>query len=83
MNVQTMAQKAAGNGFLPALIANEEPEGFRESLWDAIELLRADYTSMKLLRKEFSPSTACFPAFGHFCRIPQKVRGDTAVMYGL
>src|SRR5579859_2616839 len=60
MNVQTIAQRAQGNGFLSAVIANYEPEGFRESLWDAIELLRADYTAMKLLCKEFPLPTACF-----------------------
>ena len=60
MNVQTLAQKAEGSGFLSAVIANYEPEGCRESLWDAIELLRADYTAMKLLCKEFPLPTACF-----------------------
>jgi hypothetical protein len=47
------------------------PRGFRESLWGAIELLRADYTLMKLLRKEFPAPMACFgrsAAFERFLR---------------
>ena len=73
MNVQTIAQRAEGNGFLSAVIANYEPEGFRESLWDAIELLRADYTAMKLLCKEFPLPTACFAPSATFARFLRKL----------
>lgn len=47
------------------------PRGFRVSLWGAMELLRADYTLMKLLRKEFPAPMACFgrsAAFERFLR---------------
>jgi hypothetical protein len=72
MNVQTLANKAEGQWISSDSYSKPtSPRGFQENLWRAMKLLRADYTLIKLLRKEFPVPTACFgrsTAFERFLR---------------
>jgi hypothetical protein len=72
MNVQTLANKAEGvMDFFRQRQQTHAPEGIPRKPLGTMKLLWADYTLIKVLRKEFPVPTACFgrsAAFERFLR---------------